>query len=138
MGNGGGSDYDNDAPASERIVHLEEEVKALKKQVRSLTEQVLGSVAILCLPLPQGRRLEIAFKQIENLPNSVLGIILKRYISESRTSDLSLDAMLSPVVGVLGFERAWKIIEAGHLRETYGDYAVLRWEEMAKSHPCEE
>lgn len=130
-------DENGDAPTSERIAYLEEELKAMKKQVRSLTEQVLGSVAILCLPLPQGKRLEIAFKQIENLPNRVLGVIVRRYITASRMGDLSLDDMLSPVVGVLGFERAWKIIEIDHLRETYGNYAILRWEEMAKSHPCE-
>lgn len=130
-------DENGDAPAGERIAYLEEEIKAIKKQVRSLTEQVLGSVAILCLPLPQGKRLEIAFKQIENLPNGVLEVIVRRYVSESRTSDLSFDDMLSPVVGVLGFERAWKIIDKSHLSKTYGDYAVLRWEEMAKSHPCE-
>lgn len=130
-------DENGDAPAGERIAYLEEELKAVKKQVRSLTEQVLGSVAILCLPLPQGKRLEIAFKQIENLPNGVLEVIVRRYVSESRASDLSFDGMLSPVVGVLGFERAWKIIDKDHLGATYGDYAVLRWEEMAKSHPCE-
>ena len=130
-------DENGDAPTSERIAYLEEELKAMKKQVRSLTERVLGSVAILCLPLPQGKRLEIAFKQIENLPNRVLGVIVRRYITASRMGDLSLDDMLSPVVGVLGFERAWKIIEIDHLRETYGNYAILRWEEMAKSHPCE-
>ena len=126
-----------DMPDSERIAYLEEEMKSMGKQVRSLTEQILGSVVILCLPLPRGKRLEIAFKQIENLPNGVLGIIVRRYITESRTSDLSFDDMLGPVVAAFGFERAWKIIEANQLRETYGDYAVLRWEEMAKSHPCE-
>lgn len=77
---------------------------------------MLGSVAILCLPLPQGRRPEIAFRQMESLPNAVLGAILRRYISESRAGGLIFDAVLSPVVGVLGFERARKIIEAGHLR----------------------
>ena len=126
-----------DMPDSERIAYLEEEMKSMGKQVRSLTEQILGSVVILCLPLPRGKRLEIAFKQIENLPNGVLGIIVRRYITESRTSDLSFDDMLGPVVAAFGFERAWKIIEANQLRETYGDYAVLRWEEMAKRHPCE-
>lgn len=126
-----------DLPASERIAYLEEELKMMKKQARSLTEQILGSVVILCLPLPQGKRLEIAFKQIEILPNSVLGVIARRYILESGASDLSFGAMLSPLVGVLGFERAWKIVEMDHLRGAYGDYAVLRWEEMAKGHPCE-
>ena len=110
----------------------------MKKQVESLTEQLFGSITILCLPLPRGRRLEIGFKQIGGLPNGVLGMIVKRYIAESRTSDLSLDEMLSPVVTVFGFERAWKIIGRDDLRDAYGEYAVLKWEEMAKSHPCEE
>ena len=129
---------DDSAPTGERIAYLEEELRAMKKQVESLTEQLFGSITILCLPLPRGRRLEIGFKQIGGLPNGVLGMIVKRYIAESRTSDLSLDEMLSPVVTVFGFERAWKIIGRDDLRDAYGEYAVLKWEEMAKSHPCEE
>ena len=124
-------------PDSERIEYLEGELKAVKKQIESLTEQLFGSITILCLPLPRGKRLELGFKQVERLPNGVLNVIVKRYISESRTSDLSFEEMLSPLVAVFGFERAWKIIGIDHLRDTYGDYAVLRWEEMAKSHPCE-
>lgn len=124
-------------PDSERIAYLEGELKALKKQIGSLTEMLLGSTIILCLPLPLSKRLELGFKQVEFLPNGPLSVIVKRYISESRTSDLNFDDMLSPLVAVLGFERAWKIIGIDHLRTTYGNYAVLRWEEMAKSHPCE-
>ena len=126
-----------DTPDSERITYLEQEVKALNKQVGSLTEQVLGSVVILGLPLPRGRRLEIAFRQIENLPSGVLGVIAGRYVRESRMSGLNFDGMMGPLVAALGFERAWKIINIDQPRRTYGDYAVLRWEEMAKSHPCE-
>lgn len=97
-------------PDSERMVYLEEEAKSLGRQVRSLTGQVLGGVVILCLPLPRGRRLEIAFRQMENLPNGVLGAIVRRYVAESRMSDLGFDDMLSPVVAAFGFERARKII----------------------------
>ena len=124
-------------PDSERIARLEEELKTVKRHIESLTEHLFGSITILCLPLPRGKRLELAFKQVERLPNGVLSVIVKRYISESRASDMSFDEMLSPPVAVFGFERAWKIIGIDHLRETYGDYAVLRWEEMAKNHPCE-
>ena len=122
--NGGTSD-------SERITYLEEEVKALRKQAESLAGQVLGGAAILCLPIPRGRRLEIAFRQMKSLPNGFLGAIVRRYVAESRTSGLSLDDMLGPVVAALGLERTREIIEAKQLRETYGDYAALRWEEMA-------
>lgn len=66
------------------------------------------------------------------MPNAALGAIVKHYISESRMSGLSLDDALSPVVEVLGFERARKIIRASHLRETYGDHAALRWEKMGE------
>ena len=124
-------------PDSERMAYLEEELKALRKEVKSLTEHLLGSITILCLPLSRSRRLELGFKQVEHLPNSILTMIAERYISESRTSDLNFDDMLSPLVAVFGFERAWKIISIDHLRDTYGIYAVLRWEEMAKSQPCE-
>lgn len=89
-------DVDDSAPTSERIAYLEEELRAMKKQLESLTEQLFGSITILCLPLPRGRRLEIGFKQIGSLPNGVLGVIVRRYIAESRISDLSLDEMLSP------------------------------------------
>ena len=128
---------DDAPPDSERIAYLEEELKGMKKKLELLTEQLFGSITILCLPLPRGKRLELGFKQVERLPNGTLAVIVKRYISESRTSDLNFDDMLSPLVAVFGFERAWKIIGIDHLRDTYGDYAVLRWEEMAKSHPCE-
>lgn len=123
---------DDDIPVDVRIEWLEEELDGMKGQVRSLVEQMPGIIAILCLPLPRGRRLEIAFRGMENLPNAALGAIVKHYISESRMSGLSLDDALSPVVEVLGFERARKIIRASHLRETYGDHAALRWEKMGE------
>ena len=97
-------------PDSGRIAHLEEEVKAVRMQAGSLAGQVLGGAAILRLPLPRGRRLEIAFREMENLPNGVLGAIVRRYVAESRMSDLGFDDMLSPVVAAFGFERARKTI----------------------------
>lgn len=122
------------APTDARIACLEAELGAVKDQIRSLAEQVPGIIAILCLPLPRASRLEITFRQMEDLPNDALGAIVKRYISESRMSGLGLDDMLIPVVNVLGSERARDIIDANHLRETYGDCAALRWEGMGGSH----
>lgn len=107
----------------------------VKKQLELLTVQLFGSITILCLPLPRGKCLGLGFNQVGRLPNGVLNMIVKRYISESRTSDLSFDEMLSPLVAV--FERAWKIIGIAHLHDTYEGYAILRWEKMAKSHRCE-
>ena len=127
---------DDAPPDGERIVYLEGELKAIK-QLESLTEQLYGSITILCLRLPRGKRLGLGFKPVELLPNGTLAVIVKRYILESRTSDLNFDGVLIPLVAVFGFERAWKIISVGHLRDAYGDYAVLRRGEMAKSRPCE-
>ncbi len=122
------------APTDARIASLETELGAVKDQVRSLAEQVPGIIAALCLPLPRASRLEMTFRYMEKLPNDALGAIVRRYISESRMAGLSFDDMLIPVVNVLGFERAWEIIEANHLRETYGGHAALRWEGMGGSH----
>ena len=127
----------NGASDSERIRLLEGELKAIRKQIETLTEELFGSIAILCLPLSRNRRLELGFKQIGRLPNGVLRVIVKRYMAEGRASDIAFDEMVGPVVAAFGFERAWKIISAGDLRDAYGDYAVLRWEDMAKAHPCE-
>ena len=127
---------DDAPPDSERIAYLKGELKVMK-QLESLTEQLFGSITILCLLLPRGKRLGLGFKQVERLPNGTLAVIVKHYILESRTSDPNFDYVLIPLVAVFGFERAWMIIGIGHLRDAYGDYAVLRREEMAKSHPCE-
>ena len=98
----------------------------------------MGTITILCLPLQKGRRLELGFKQISKIPNSILTVILERYVIESKNSDLNFDEMINPVVSVLGFERAWKILTKTTIRKNYGDFAIMRWEEMAKSHSCEE
>lgn len=128
---------DDAPPDSEQIAYLEGELKAVKTQLESLTERLFGSITILCLPLPRGKRLKLGFKQVGRLPNGTLAVIVNRHISENRTSDLNFDDMLSPLVAVFGFERAWMIVCIDHLRDTYGDYEVQRWEEMAKRHPCE-
>lgn len=128
---------DDAPPDNERTAYLEGELKAMK-QLESLTEQLYGSITIPCLRLPRGKRLELGFKQAERLPNGALAVIVKRYILENRTSDLNFDDVLIPLVAVFGLERVWKIISIDHLRDAYGDYAVLRREEMAKSRPCEE
>ena len=127
---------DDAPPGGERIAYLEGELKAMK-QLESLTEQLFGSITILCLRLPCGKRLDLGFKQAERLPNGTLPVIVKRYILESRASDLNFDDALIPLVAVFRFERAWKIIGIDHLRDAYGDYVVLRREAMAKSRPCE-
>lgn len=128
---------DDALPDSKRIAYLEGELKAMKKQLESLTEQIFGSITILCLPLPRSKRLELGFKQAERLLNGTLPVIVGRYISESRTSDLNFGDVLILLVAVFGFERAWEIIGIDHLRDTYGNYGVLRREVMARSHPCE-
>ena len=109
----------------------------VKKQLESLTGHLFGSIMILCLPLPRRRRFELGFKRVGRLLNGVLNVIVERYMSESRISGLSFDELPGPLVTVFGFELAWMIIGINHLRGTYGDYAVLEWAGMAKSHPCE-
>ncbi len=40
------------------------------------------------------------------------------------------------MVRVLGFERLWKILERETIQEYYGEWALSKWEEMAKAHSC--
>lgn len=128
---------DGALPDSDLVAYLEDEPKATKKQVKSLTGRLFASITILCLPLPRGRRLKLGLKQVECLPNGILTVIARRCISESRTSDPNFDGMPGPLAVVLGFERAWNTVSIDHLRDTYGSYAALRREETAKSQPCE-
>lgn len=108
-------------PDIERMACLEEELKAAKRQAKSPADQLLGSIAILSLPLPRG---------------GILTVMAKRYIPESRTGDLDLDGMPRPPVAVFGL-RAWDTTSIDRLRGTYGGYAALRREGMAKGQPCE-
>lgn len=132
------SEKDDKVPISEKVKFLEEELKSTKKQLLNLTEELMGTITILCLPLPRGRRLELGFKQIGKIPNDILKVILERYVLESKNSDLSFDEMINPMVSVLGFERTWKILSIPTIRKNYGEYAVAKWEELAKNHACEE
>lgn len=127
-----------DVPLPERVSYLEDELKSTKKQLLNLTEELMGTITILCLPLPRGRRLELGFKQISKIPDNILKLIVERYVIEAKNSDLSFDDMISPVVSVLGFERSWKILTISTIRKNFGEWAVGKWEEMAKNHPCEE
>lgn len=129
---------DKEIPLDERVTDLERDLKNSQKQIEKLTQELMGTITILCLPLSEGRRLELGFKQISELPNNILGIIIDRYVKESKHSDLSFDSMVTPLVSVLGFERAWKVLTREKIKDEYGDWALSKWDEMAKSHPCEE
>jgi hypothetical protein len=123
---------------SERLDDLERNFKNIQKQIERLTQELMGTITILCLPLSNGRRLEFGFKQIEQLPNHILQIIIQRYVTESKHSDLSFDEMITPIVSVFGFERSWKVLPRETIKDIYGEWALAKWDEMAKSHPCEE
>ena len=127
----------NEVPIEERVSYLEKELINSRKQIEELYEELMGTITILCLPLNKGRRLELGFKQIKKLPNNALQMIIKRYVIESKKMDLSFDEMINPVVSVLGFERSWKLLSSESIMEIYGEWAVGKWEEMAKAHPCE-
>lgn len=128
----------SEAPIKERVNDLERDLQNTQKQITRLTQELMGTVTILCLPLTDSRKIELGFKQVEQLPNNVLKVIVKKYVEESKHSDLSFDAMVTPVVGVLGFERAWKVLTRDTIKEVYGDWSLGKWDEMAKSHPCED
>ena len=128
----------NDATLEERVSDLEKELKTTQKQIIRLTEELMGTITILALPLSNVRKLELGFTSIRDLPNKPLKIIIHRFVIESKNSDLNFDEMITPIVSVLGFERAWKLLSREIIKETYGDWALGKWEEMAKSHPCEE
>lgn len=129
---------DDDAPMGDRVSYLERELKTAQQQITALTENLLGTITILCLPLSVGKRLEIGFKQIKDLPDDILTIIVKRYVQEAKYSDVSFDEMISPLVAILGFERAWKILSRETVKDNYGEWALNKWEEMARNHPCED
>ncbi|PJC49821.1 MAG: hypothetical protein CO032_08080, partial [Nitrosopumilales archaeon CG_4_9_14_0_2_um_filter_34_16] len=123
---------DSEAPIDERVNDLERELKNTQKQITKLSEELMGTITILCLPLTHSRKLELGFKQVEQLPNNILKVIIRRYIMESKHSDLSFDTMITPVVSVLGFERAWKVITRTTINEVYGEWSLGKWDEMAK------
>ena len=129
---------DRKVPIDERVSDLEKDLKNTQKQIIKLSEELMGTITILCLPLTDSRKLELGFKQVEQLPNKILNVIIRRYIMESKHSDLSFDTMITPVVSVLGFERAWKVITREIINDVYGEWALGKWDEMAKSHPCED
>ena len=129
---------DTEVPIDERVSDLERELKNTQKQIMRLSEELMGTITILCLPLSNSRKLELGFKQVQQLPRDILKVIIRRYIKESKHSDLSFDAMITPVVSVLGFERAWKVLTRETINEVYGEWALGKWDEMAKSHPCED
>jgi hypothetical protein len=129
---------DPEVPLEERVAYLERELTTSQKQITNLSQELLGTITILCLPLSQSKRLEIGFKLLRELPPKILEVIVKRYVQESKSADLNFDGMISPIVNMLGFERAWKILSRETIKDSYGDWALGRWDEMAKSHECED
>lgn len=125
-------------PLEEKVSYLEDELKSTQKQIMNITQELMGTVILLCLPLSKGRRLELGFKQIRKIPDAILKTIIETYVGESKHSDLNFDEMISPVVTMLGFERSWKILPTEIIRKYYGDYSAAKWMEMAKDHNCEE
>ena len=129
---------DSETPIDERVSDLERDLETTQKQITKLTQELMGTITILCLPLTNSRKLELGFRQVEQLPNNILKVIVRRYVNESKHSDLSFDLMVTPLVSVLGFERAWKILTRETIKEVYGEWSLGKWDEMAKNHPCEE
>jgi len=128
----------NDIPIEERVSYLEKELTSSRKQIEKLYEELLGTITILCLPINKTRRLELGFKQVEKLPNNPLKMIIQRYVIEGKKIDLSFDEIVNPIVSVLGFDRAWKLLSSETIRENYGEWAQSKWEEMGRNHTCEE
>lgn len=125
-------------PPEERISYLEKELENTKKDLRRITENLFGAVAILCLPLNHATRIEYGMKQLEPLPNNALSQIIKTFVKEGKNAELPFEQIISPLVSILGFERAWKILSKETIKNYYGDWAVHMWEEMAKKYPCED
>ena len=103
-----------------------------------LTEQLMGMIVILCLPLPSTKKLEFGFKAIEKLPRHILKIIIRRYMEESKKADVKFDEMIDPMFLVFGFEKLWRLVESETIREFYGEWSQSKWEEMGQKHKCEE
>ena len=127
-----------DVPIEERVAYLERELTTAQKQISNLTQELLGTITILCLPLSQSKKLEVGFKLISELPPKILEVIVKKYVQESKNVDISFDTMISPIVNILGFERAWKVLSRETVKDSYGEWALSKWDEMAKSHKCED
>ncbi len=123
--------------AEEKIETLKHEIELIHREVRRRNDEMLGYLTVLCLPMSTKRRLEIGFNLIKSLADETLKSIIGRYVSEASKSELTFDDIIDPLVRVIGFERAWKILPLKMIRETFGEWALARWLEMAKTHACE-
>lgn len=128
----------DEAPIEDRIEKVEEELKNVNKQMERLVEQLMGTITILCLPMPTSRKLELGFKMIEKIPDSILQVIVRRYIEEGKKSDVKFDDMIDPMVRIFGIERSWKLIDRETIKENYGELALNKWDELGRTHKCEE
>lgn len=122
----------------ERVRDIEFGLKNAQRQFERITESLLGSITILCLPLATTKRLEIGFNLIKKLPDDILKLIIKRYLSEGKQSELKFDDLVNPMIRVFGFERLWKLLDQEVLRETYGEWELNKWLEMGKHQKCED
>lgn len=128
---------DEELTIEERLKILEDGFEGARKQTERLVEQLMGMITILCLPMSHNKKLEFGFKTIEKLPNSILKIIVRRYVEESKKIDIKFDDMIDPMFLVFGFERLWKVLDRETVREFYGEWALNKWDIMGKSHKCE-
>lgn len=122
----------------ERLDLLTQSIENAGKQMERLTEQLMGTIVILCLPMSSTKKLEFGFKAIEKLPSHILKIIIRRYIEESKRVDLKFDDMIDPMFVVFGFEQLWHLVDRETIREFYGEWALNKWDTLGKSHKCED
>ncbi len=124
-------------PLQEQIDLLKQELEILHRTNRRRDENLLGVVTILCLPMSEKRKLEIGFALIKDLENQLLIPIIDRYLKECKKSEVSFDDIFDPMVRAIGFEKLWSVIDKAKIRDLFGEWALTRWIDMAKSHPCE-
>ena len=114
----------NEIPLEERVDLLTSSIENAGKQMERLTEQLMGTIVILCLPMTSAKKLEFGFKSIEKLPNHILKIIIRRYVEESKKADMKFDEMVDPLFLVFGFEKLWKLLDRETIKEFYGEWAL--------------
>jgi len=128
----------DDLTLEERIDIIQSSLENAGKQMERLTEQLMGTIVILCLPLSSTKKLEFGFKAIEYLPTHILRIIIRRYIEESKKADVKFDDMIDPMFLVFGFEKLWKMLDNETIRKFYGEWAQSKWETEGQKHKCDE
>jgi hypothetical protein len=122
----------------ERIRNLELGQETMQRYLPRISQELLGYLLILSLPMSDRRRLELTSALLNKikLDDATLGLILLRYFNEGKLSDFGFDDIINPLVKTFSFDRLWKVVDVEQVREIFGEMAVARWNELERYSPC--